>query len=212
MITHIIVALLVLINLQMLGSSRLGGLIRAVAMEALLMGILTLVIHTGQFAWFEWVVIGATITVKSVLLPLLIKRALSNTVVRRDVEPLVGYSLSLFFGLIFVGISALAVLKMPMPPIHTSPLVIMVGMLTVCTGLFLIITRTKAITQTIGYLVLENGIYALGIAVAAESPFIVELGILLDVFVGVFVMGIMIENINREFDNIDTNQLTSLKD
>lgn len=59
---------------------------------------------------------------------------------------------------------------MPMPPIHTSPLVIMVGMLTVCTGLFLIITRTKAITQTIGYLVLENGIYALGIAVAAESP------------------------------------------
>lgn len=71
MITHIIVALLVLINLQMLGSSRLGGLIRAVAMEALLMGILTLVIHTGQFAWFEWVVIGATITVKSVLLPCL---------------------------------------------------------------------------------------------------------------------------------------------
>ena len=212
MITHIIVALLVLINLQMLGSSRLGGLIRAVAVEALLMGLLTLVIHTGQFTWFEWVVIAATITVKSVLLPLLLKRALRNTVVRRDVEPLVGYSLSLFFGLLFVGISALAVLKMPMPPLHTSPLVIMAGMLTVCTGLFLIITRTKAITQTIGYLVLENGIYALGIAVAAENPFIVELGILLDVFVGVFVMGIMIENINREFDNIDTNQLTSLKD
>lgn len=212
MITHIIVALLVLINLQMLGSSRLGGLIRAVAVEALLMGLLTLVIHTGQFTWFEWVVIAATITVKSVLLPLLLKRALRNTVVRRDVEPLVGYSFSLFFGLLFVGISALAVLKMPMPPLHTSPLVIMAGMLTVCTGLFLIITRTKAITQTIGYLVLENGIYALGIAVAAESPFIVELGILLDVFVGVFVMGIMIENINREFDNIDTNQLTSLKD
>ena len=212
MITHIIVALLVLINLQMLGSSRLGGLIRAVAVEALLMGLLTLVIHTGQFTWFEWVVIAATITVKSVLLPLLLKRALRNTVVRRDVEPLVGYSFSLFFGLLFVGISALAVLKLPMPPLHTSPLVIMAGMLTVCTGLFLIITRTKAITQTIGYLVLENGIYALGIAVAAESPFIVELGILLDVFVGVFVMGIMIENINREFDNIDTNQLTSLKD
>ncbi|MFA6810461.1 MAG: hydrogenase [Desulfoplanes sp.] len=212
MITHIIVALLVLINLQMLGSSRLGGLIRAVALEALLMGFLTLVIHTGQFTWYEWVVIGSTITVKSVLLPLLLKRALHETVVRRDVEPLVGYSLSLFFGLLFVGISALAVVKMPMPPIHTSPLVIMAGMLTVCTGLFLIITRTKAITQTIGYLVLENGIYALGIALAAESPFIVELGILLDVFVGVFVMGIMIENINREFDNIDTTQLTSLKD
>jgi len=212
MITHIIVALLVLINLQMLGSSRLGGLIRAVALEALLMGFLTLVIHTGQFTWYEWVVIGSTITVKSVLLPLLLKRALHETVVRRDVEPLVGYSLSLFFGLLFVGISALAVVKMPMPPIHTSPLVIMAGMLTVCTGLFLIITRTKAITQTIGYLVLENGIYALGIALAAESPFIVELGFLLDVFVGVFVMGIMIENINREFDNIDTTQLISLKD
>jgi len=158
------------------------------------------------------VVIGSTITVKSVLLPLLLKRALHKTVVRRDVEPLVGYSLSLFFGLLFVGISALAVVKMPMPPIHASPLVIMAGMLTVCTGLFLIITRTKTIPQTIGYLVLENGIYALGIALAAENPFIVELGILLDVFVGVFVMGIMIENINREFDNIDTTQLTSLKD
>jgi hydrogenase-4 component E len=61
-------------------------------------------------------------------------------------------------------------------------------------------------------LMMENGICAFGLAFAVEQPFLVEMGVLLDVFVAVFVMGIAIHHIGREFDHIDTDRLSALKD
>jgi len=63
----------------------------------------------------------------------------------------------------------------------------------------------------LGYLVLENGIFAFGVALVEEQPFLVEIGILLDVFAAVFIMGIAIFHINREFDHIDTDKLSNLR-
>ena len=82
----------------------------------------------------------------------------------------------------------------------------------VMVGLFVIVSRTKALTQALGYLAMENGIYAFGMALALKEPVTVEMGILLDVFVAVFVMGIIIYHINREFDEISTDRLSVLKD
>jgi hydrogenase-4 component E len=87
-----------------------------------------------------------------------------------------------------------------------------VALFTIFVGLFMIVTRKKALTQVLGYLTLENGIYAFGLGVAQEWPLIVELGILLDIFAAVFVMGIAIFHINREFDHIDSDRLSTLKD
>ena len=79
-------------------------------------------------------------------------------------------------------------------------------------GLLLIVSRSKAVMQALGYLAMENGIYAFGLAFAVEEPLLVEMGVLLDVFVAVFVMGIAIHHISREFDHIDTDRLSALKD
>jgi len=79
-------------------------------------------------------------------------------------------------------------------------------------GFFLIMSRRIAISQVLGYLVLENGVFVFGMALVPEQPYLVELGILLDIFVGVFVMGIIIFHINREFDHIDVHRLADLKD
>ena len=70
---------------------------------------------------------------------------------------------------------------------------------TILTGFFLITTRIKAITQVLGYLVLENGIYIFGVLLLEATPFLVEVGVLLDLFVAIFVMGIIINHISREF-------------
>ncbi len=67
-------------------------------------------------------------------------------------------------------------------------------------------------SQVLGFLVLENGIFTFGAGVVGESSILVEAGVLLDVFVGVFVMGITIFHINREFDDIETDRLSTLKD
>ena len=78
---------------------------------------------------------------------------------------------------------------------------------TVLTGFLLLTTRSKAITQVIGYLVLENGIFIFGLLLLEAMPFLVEIGVLLDLFVGIFVMGIIINHINREFASLDTRRL-----
>jgi hydrogenase-4 component E len=75
-----------------------------------------------------------------------------------------------------------------------------------------LITRTKAVSQVVGYLMLENGIYLFGLTQSRRVPFLVDAGVLLDVFVGVFVMGIVLFHINREFDSISATQLTELKE
>ena len=86
------------------------------------------------------------------------------------------------------------------------------ALVTMLIGLFLIVARKTALMQVVGYLVLENGVYIFGVTLVHDEPFLVEMGILLDVFVAVFVMGIAIFHINREFDHIDADQLTLLKD
>lgn len=212
MTIQFLIALLVLINLLMLGSSRLGALIRAVAGQAFVLCLLAVFVQKEHFAWHEYVFITITIVVKSILLPKLMRRTLRETIIRRDVEPLIGYSYSLFLGLIILSASLIAALRLPLPAGVGSPLVVATAFFTIGVGLLLVVSRSKAITQVIGYLSMENGIYGLGLAVAASSPLIVEMGILLDVLVGIFIMGIMILHINREFDHIDTDQLTVLKD
>jgi hydrogenase-4 component E len=87
-----------------------------------------------------------------------------------------------------------------------------VALFTSLVGLFVIISRRKALTQVLGYLVLENGIYTFGVGLVQNTPMLVELGVLLDVFVAVFVMGIAIFHINRQFDHIDTDRMVLLKD
>ncbi|HEX7499474.1 MAG TPA: hypothetical protein VF524_04130, partial [Polyangia bacterium] len=75
-----------------------------------------------------------------------------------------------------------------------------------------LIDRRKAINQVVGYLVLENGIYIMGLTLLHAMPFMVEMGVLLDLFVGIFVMGIILNHIRREFSSLDTAHLSALKE
>jgi len=86
-----------------------------------------------------------------------------------------------------------------------------VGLFTLFVGLFLSIARRKALTQVLGYLVLENGAYILGLAMVSEIPVLVEAGVLLDAFVAVFVMQIAIHQITAEFRSTDVDKLTALR-
>jgi hydrogenase-4 component E len=74
-----------------------------------------------------------------------------------------------------------------------------------------LIARRKALTQALGYLVFENGIQAFGLGVLKHAPLMVELGILLDIFFAVFVMGITIFHIRRAFATLDTLEMAELR-
>ena len=207
-----VLVLVALTNFVLLGSSRLGSCIRVVAFQGVLLGYLTLAAHGSDVSLRTSALAVASTGLKGIVFPWLLARALSEANVRREIEPFVGYVASLLVGILALGVSLRLSERLPLPQPAASALVLPVSLFTILVGLFLIISRRKALTQVLGYLVLENGIYAFGVGLVPGTPVLVELGVLLDLFVAVFVMGITIFHINREFEHIDTDRLTALTD
>ncbi len=207
-----ILVLLVVLNLWVLGSARIRSCITAVAIQGVLLGVLPLLSPGDLPLWRPLVEAGLSVVLKAVVFPWLLLRALRSLDIRGEVEPYVGFPLSLLAGLALLGFSLLVSSRLPPLESAAPGLTIPVALFTVLVGLFVIISRKKAVTQVLGYLHMENGIYAAGLALARREPLLVEMGILLDVFVAVFVMGITIYRIGREFDHIDADRLASLKD
>jgi hydrogenase-4 component E len=132
--------------------------------------------------------------------------------IEREIDPFIGFVPSLLLG---AGgtIAAIAVTRMlPLLPEHTGTLLVPGAMATIFTGLILLIGRVKAISQVCGYLIMENGIYLFGLLLIHSTPLLVESGILLDLTVGVFVIGIIVDRIQRAFDSLDTRKLTVLRE
>jgi hydrogenase-4 component E len=205
-----IMVFLVLTNLALLGLSRLGACIRLTALQGVALGILPLALNQWNPDLHLAVFSAVLVILKGIVFPFILMRTLRELNVQREVEPFIGYGTSIGLGTAALVSCMWLSSRLPLPA-AMSALTIPVAFFTIMTGLFLIITRKKAITQVLGYLVLENGIYAFGAALVVKQPVLIELGILLDVFVAVFVMGIAIFHINREFDHIDTDKLSGLR-
>jgi hydrogenase-4 component E len=203
---------ILLTGFLLLGSSRLVSCIRTVALQGMLLGFLTLAAAERDAVGRAAVLTVASTAVKGFVFPWLLVRVLRGAQVRREIEPLVGYGASLLVGLGVLGLSLWLGTRLPRPDPPLSTLLVPVALFTMLVGLVLIVTRRKALTQVLGYLVMENGIYAFGAGLVQEQPILVELGILLDVLVAVFVMGIAIFHINRQFDHIDTDRMAALRD
>jgi hydrogenase-4 component E len=200
----------VLSDFWVLGTTRLSSTIRAAALQGVFLAALPIALHHGLSVHILALGLG-TLIVKSVVLPAFLQRAIREASVRREVEPLIGFTASLCLGAVGVALSFAVAQRLPLPESQTA-LLVPVALATVIVGLIVLTTRNKALTQVVGYLVLENGIYVFGLSQAERVPFLVELGVLLDVFVGVFIMGIVVFHINREFDSLSSARLTELRD
>ena len=206
-----VLVLLILTSFLLLGSSRLGACIRIGALQGVLIGLLPLAMGgshlTLRGAAFGAVVVG----LKGIVFPYLLSRALRESETSREVQPFVGYGASLLFGVIALLAALWLDARLHLRVHAVSDLVAPVAFLMMFTGLFLIVARRTAVNQVIGYLVLENGIAVFGLAIVPHIPLLIEMGVLMDVFVAVFVMGIAIYHINREFDHIESDRLTTLR-
>lgn len=208
---NLLIGLAMGLNLLALGSSRLPSIIRAAALQGMVLGVLPFLLET-DFHWLVALVAVGTILVKGFVIPSLLRRALRAANIDREVEPLLGFVPSLLVGAAAtIGAVALAG-ALPLRPEHVGKLLVPGAFATVVSGFLLLMGRTKAISQVCGYLLLENGIYLFGLLLIRATPLIVEAGILLDLTVGIFVIGIIVDRIQREFDTLDTRQLTSLRE
>jgi hydrogenase-4 component E len=206
---NLLIGLAMGLSLVALASSRLPSVIRAAAFQGMVLGVLPLLLE-HEFHWMVWGVAVATIAIKGLVIPSLLRRALRAAHIDREVDPLIGFIPSLLLGAgASIGAVALAG-ALPLLPEHAPSLLVPGAFATAICGLVLLVGRTKAISQVCGYLVLENGVYLFGLLLIHTTPMIVEAGILLDLTVGVFVIGIIVDRIQREFDSLDTRKLTVL--
>ena len=208
--TQIVLLLVVLSDLAVLGTSRLSTAIRGLAAQGLLLGLLPVLIAPHLSVHAVSLALG-TVIVKAVVLPWFLAWAIREAAVRREIEPIVGFIASQLLGALALALAFAIAARLPLLALR-QPLLVPVSLATLIIGFIVLTTRRKALTQVVGYLMLENGVYLFGLTQTESVPFLIELGVLLDVFVGVFIMGIVVFHINREFDSIDSTRLTELTD
>lgn len=206
-----LLVIVLLLNFFMLGASRVRAVINGSAMQGVVLGLLAVSVHAELDLEIVLIAVVAGL-VKGLLIPRMLMKAMRGGAIRREVEPLIGFMPSLLLCAVTTGGALVFSSTLPLAPQHAGSLLVPTSLATVLAGFLLLITRRKAITQVVGYLVLENGIYVMGLMLLEAMPFLVEVGVLLDLFVAIFVMGIIINHINREFSSLDTSRLTALRE
>lgn len=206
-----ILILSVILNFLALGSSNLKSCIRAAAFQGFLLSMFPLAFaHTASARLLLLVTVSAA--VKAVLIPATLFRALREVHIRHEVEPYLGLVPSVLLCAIGTGLALLFADRLPLSGEHRGLLILPAALSTFLTGFLLLTTRRKAISQVIGYLTLENGIFVFAQLLHEAMPFLVEVGVLLDLIVGIFVMGIVMNHIQREYSSLDTERLSELRD
>ena len=209
---NLLIGLAMGLNLLALGSSRLSSLIRAMSVQGMLLGIMPVLLEHERLDWRILLIALATIVGKGVLIPELLRRAMRAANIERELDPFIGFVPSLLLG----GAGTIAAVSLaqalPLMPEHAGTLLVPGAVASILTGFILLIGRAKAISQVCGYLILENGIYLFGLLLIHSTPLLMESGILLDVTAGVFIIGIIVDRIQRAFDSLDTRKLTILRE
>lgn len=222
-----------LINFYCLATTNLRAIIYAVAVQGVLLAIVYLLLHghdghahaaapadAGGAAALDsgaaFVrLLGLTLVmalVKGLVIPRLLLKAMHDNYMRWQVEGLIGTAPTLLVGLLGTAAAMLFARSLPLEHPKASGLVVSASLATVLAGALLLTTKRTVLAQVLGYLVLENGIFLFGLLLVEAMPILVELGVLLDLFVGVFVMGILINHVSREFPAASSEHLSALKE
>ena len=151
-----------------------------------------------------------TIVFKTFAVPLFLNYVIKKNRITRDAEPY----LPNFFSLVIVTLIIVAtfLISTGIDDPRLNKVYFVAAVSALFTGLYLIMTRKKLITHVMGFLVIENGVFILSLAVGAEMPMLVNTGILLDLFVSVLLLGIFVNKIGDVLQTADVDQLQNLKD
>jgi hydrogenase-4 component E len=170
------------------------------------------VVVAGMNPAAEGVLVAAAMAaLKAGVFPWLLWRTMRRIGSSEIVEPYMGLGTSVVAGLVGLGLLFWMDSRVALPVV-APPLLLPAALLTVLSGIILIVLRHKALTQVIGYLTMENGIFLLGVPLIGHDAMWIEFLILLDLFVAIFVMGIAIHHISRTFDSIDVDRFCTLRD
>lgn len=208
----LLIILVILTNLRLLTSSRMLSLVSWTAVQGVVLGLFALVARVEHLQFDVFVIGVVALILKGYVFPRLLRRAIGIVSVYKEREPFVGYIASILLGLVALAFSLWLGTRIHIPGTDHSRLLIPATLFSVFCGQFLIIGRRNAITQVTGFLVMENGAFMMGVGSLYYAPFLVEIGVLMDMFVAILIMTIMIRTMKSAFHHIDTDKLNHLRD
>jgi hydrogenase-4 component E len=208
-LVQLIIALILVSTFLILGSTRLYSCVRAFGIQSFLLACVAGIVAYSTGKSDIYIVALLTLVIKAAVIPYIFIYIIREIKVKREIELYVNVSPSLIIGGVLVVISYYLIRSINMLS-DLSSFALSASMSLVSIGLFIMISRKKAIMQMLGILIMENGLFLGAISLTYGMPLLVELGIFFDVLIGVLIMGILIFRINKTFESIDTDMLKTL--
>lgn len=206
---QLIIELILVSTFMILGSTRLYSCVRAFGIQSFLLAFVAGIVAYSTGKNDIYLIAILTLIIKAIVIPYIFLYIIKEIKVKREIELYVNISPSLIIGGVLVVISYYLIRSISIIS-ELSSLSLSVSMSLVSIGLFIMISRKKALMQMLGILIMENGLFLGAISLTNGMPLIVELGIFFDVLIGVLIMGILIFRINKTFESIDTDLLKTL--
>lgn len=207
--------LIILFGLTMLylsTTSRLLAHVRTLAIQ----GLLLFLICAMDFSHHPWYIIAfltvETLLVKAILIPMFLTKVVKKTHSNRDTDANIAhfYCLLISSVILFAGFM-LSVIEIPSLSM-INPICFGIALATIIISLWLITIKHKILSNVIEFITMENGIFLLSLSVAKEMPILVNIGVLLDVFIAIYILGLFVSQINKELGDMEVAHLSDLKD
>jgi len=208
--TNVLLIIFIISLLYVSIANRIITYVRVLALQGvILFGVTFLQLHAIE-TWNLALIMLETIVFKAIAVPVFLSYLIKRNKITRVTEPYLPNFISLIIITMIVVITVL--LANSIQDTHLDKIFFIVSLSTLFTGLYFIASRKKIITHVMGYLMIENGVFVLSLAVGNEMPNLVNLGIMLDVFASVLILGIFLNKIGDVFKAADVDQLSNLKD
>ncbi len=211
-INSVMAALILLTSFGLLVQRRIYGLLHLFAWQGLFLSLSTAIVGFVAGAHHLYISSLLTLALKVILLPYILHILIQRLGIHKEVETIVNVPTTMLIGIALVIFSY----HLTSPIIEISTLVtrstLAVALATVMLGLLMMITRRHAVTQIIGFLAMENGLFFAATSATYGMPLVVELGVALDILIAAFIFGIFFFHIRTTFDSLDVEQMARLKE
>ncbi|ABE35619.1 putative membrane protein [Paraburkholderia xenovorans LB400] len=211
-IINFLAAILLLLSFAMLSQRRILSLIHLYTLQGLTLVSANLVLGYVTADSHLYISALLTLVLKVGLIPWILYKLVQRLNVRTDVEPLLNIPATLLVGIVLVIIAFNVASPVSLLASSVARGTLGIALACVLLSFMMMITRAKAIPQVIGFLSMENGLFFAAAAATNGMPMIVELGIGLDVLVGLLILGVFMFQIREQFDSLDIHHLEKLKD
>lgn len=182
--------------------------------QAIALSGVTAIIAYVTGIWEIYIAAALTLVIKAIIIPKVLTFVTQKIKleVKTEENPYVSLRMSVLISAILVALSYFLVQEIPIKSDAVVAAYLPLSISLFLIGLFIMVVRRMALNQVVGLLIIENGLFLFTTALTHGTPLIIEIGIFVDILVGVIISAILLVRISHTFDTLDIGKLESLKD